>query len=152
MEQPENTTAEAITDICSQLAEARDALRRSQDTLSSERDRAEFEFLERTAREFRLPDGTKDPERYAKATKAIGTNERDRERAYAIACESDEAYCTWRETVREQQFKVALLEGVLEGLKATRREREHVAFERYLDIVGDRPAVFNLPHLRELAS
>lgn len=135
MEQTQNTTAAAISDISRQLAEAKDALRRANDRHESAKVRAEAELITE-----------------AGSVKAVGTNPTEANRAFAIKVEYD-AECQDSLThLREQKFKVDLLEGVLEGLRATLSERALDVSERYCDLIGGRPQVFNLPHLTGMAS
>jgi hypothetical protein len=130
------------------LAEARIARAVNQDWFNSARLLAEFNLIELKANVI----DEHDPERYAKASKAIGSNDKDRERAYGIACEGDDNYRAARAALRGSEADVLLLEASLEGLKAARRERELAISERYLDLTGEKRGIFNLPHLSEMAS
>jgi hypothetical protein len=135
MEQSQNTTAQAIADVSRQLAEARDAKRRAEDRHESAKIQAEARLITEVG-----------------GIKTVGTNPTETNRAFAIYCDNDAEFQDSRTDLREQQFKVALLEGALEGLRAQLAERSLSVSERYCDLVGGKPRAFSLPVLTEMAS
>jgi hypothetical protein len=122
--------------VSRQLAEARIARATAQDVFNASRLVAEFELLQEVGGD----------------AKAVGSNDKDRERAYGLRCEGDKTFTTARGVLRKAEANVLLLEASLEGLKAARRERELAISERYLDLTGEKRGIFNLPHFTEMAS
>ena len=137
MEQSEHTNpSHDLAGVRRELADARATLRLAQDNFNLARLLAEFAHL-----------ASKNND-----SKAVGSNDEDRKRAYGLACEQDATFVNARNELRAAEAAVALLEASLDILKDARREREHSVFERYVDLVGDRPSMFSLPHLRETAA